>query len=134
MKKTMTMLFALALVITTAAQHGRVIAGSRLLIVSPGIGWGLGYSPYYYSPFGYPYGYPYGYANRPSSKLDAAITDLKNDYKDKIKSARQDKSLDKEKRNKIVDQLKASRDQAIHDLKANYYKPKKTMSSSDEKG
>ncbi|HMC87353.1 MAG TPA: hypothetical protein VKI61_17635 [Chitinophagaceae bacterium] len=135
MKKIMTIAVALAVTMTVAAQHGR-IAGSRVVIVSPGIGFGYGYSPFYYSPFGYPFGYPYGYNNnyRNSSKLQSEIEDVKSDYKDKIWSAKQDKSLSREDRDKIIHQLKSDRNKAVEDLKTNYYKPKKTAQGQQDKG
>jgi hypothetical protein len=135
MKKILTIAVALCLVISASAQHGRAIAGSRVIIVSPGIG--FGYSPFYYSPFGYPFGYPYGYYNngyRGTSKLQMKIDDLKSDYADKIKSAKKDKSLSKDERNNIVHQLKTERDQAVKDLKANYYKPQKATQNEPDKG
>ena len=136
MKKLMTIALALGIAATVSAQHGRVIAGSRVVIVSPSVGWGFGYSPFYYSPFGYGYGYPYNYYNpyRISSKLQRETDELRTDYADKIKSAKKDKSLSKEERSTIVRQLKDERDKAIKDLKANYYKPKKTVTDADNKG
>jgi hypothetical protein len=136
MKKLMTIAFALALAFSAAAQHGRVFAGTRVVVASPyiGFGYGLGYAPFYYSPFGYyPYGYyPYGYnSNRNNSKLQTQIEDIKSDYKDKIWSAKQDKSLSKDERDKIILQLKTDRDKSIHDLKMNYYKPKSNTQSQD---
>ena len=77
--------------------------------------YGLGYAPY----FGYPwYGYP---MNRPS-KMDMKIEDIRNDYHDKIKSAKADKSLTKAERKETVKNLKKERDLQIEDLKKNYYK------------
>ena len=137
MKKLITIALALGIMATVSAQHGRVIAGSRVVIVSPSVGFGFGYSPFYYSPFGYPYGYPYGYYNSPyrsSSKLQRETDELRTDYADKIRSAKKDKSLSKEERSAIVRQLKDERDKAIKDLKANYYKPKKTATDTDNKG
>jgi hypothetical protein len=98
---------------------------------------GAGFSPFYYSPFGYyPFGYPYGYNNnyRSSSKLQTQIEDIKNDYKDKIWSAKHDTSLSHEERNNIVHQLKTERDKAVNDAKMNYYKPKKTAPDPGDKG
>ena len=134
MKKLMTIALALGIVATVSAQHGRVIAGSRVVIISPSVG--FGYSPFYYSPFGYAYGYPYNYYNpyRSSSKLQRETDELRTDYADKIMSAKKDKSLGKEERKGIVRQLKDERDKAIKDLKANYYKPKKAVTDTDNKG
>jgi hypothetical protein len=134
MKKIMTIAVAVCLTMAVSAQHGHIIGGSRIVVVSPGIG--FGYSPFYYSPFGYyPFGYPYGYNNgyRGTSKLEMKIEDIKADYKDKIKSAKQDKGLSRDERNKIVAQLKSERDQAVHDAKVNYYKPQKPEPGADSK-
>jgi hypothetical protein len=126
MKKIMIVVFVLGLTMTVAAQRGHgTIGRSRVIVVSPGFG--FGYSPFY-SPwgygYGYPYGYPYGYSTYRPSKLQREADELKADYDDKIKSAKHDKSISKDERKKIVAQLKTERDQAIHDLKANYYKQK----------
>ena len=81
---------------------------------------GIGIGPFF--PYSYPY-YPYPYYgySRPS-KLTLQIEDIKNDYQDKIHSAKSDKSLSKTERKEKVHQLKSERDQAINDLKKNYYK------------
>ena len=127
MKKLMTVIVGLGLTMAVAAQHGRGVGRSRVIIVSPSFG--FGYSPFAYSAFGYsPFGYPYGYNNgfnRPS-KLDMRVEDIKADYNDKIKSAKHDSSLSRAERKKIVKQLKSDRERSIHELKANYYKPQKT--------
>src|ERR1700712_2549202 len=101
MKKMTIVAAALCLTMAAAAQRGHGTGSTRVVVVSPGIG--FGYSPFYYSPFGYypfgypPFGYPYGYNNssRSSSKLQLKIEDIKTDYQDKIRSARRDKSLDR---------------------------------------
>lgn len=136
MKKTMMMMVAICLVMAASAQHGHAFGGSRVVVVSPGIGFGYGpfYSPFGYSAFGYPYGYPYGYNNGRSSRLEMQVEDIKADYKDKIKSAKQDKSLSSDERKNVVQQLKSDRDKAIHDLKTNYYKPKKAAPAPEDKG
>ena len=125
MKKLLTMVTAMLLVMAVSAQHGRGGGGRTVIVVRPSIGYGFGYSPFY-SPFGYyPYGNPYGYNGytRPS-KLEMKVDAIKTDYKDKIKSAKHDSSISKDERKKIVKQLKADRDRDIHDLKTNYYKRK----------
>ena len=126
MKKIMIMAAALCLTMAVSAQRGHGFARTRVVVVSPGFG--FGYSPFYYSPFGYnPFGYPYGYANgyRHVSKLDMKVEDIRTDYADKIRSAKHDTSISRSERRKIVKQLKAERDNAIHELKTNYYKPHK---------
>ncbi|MEP7278503.1 MAG: hypothetical protein ABI813_07670, partial [Bacteroidota bacterium] len=86
------------------------------------------YSPFGYSPFGYsPFGYPYGYNGyRGVSKLQVQMEAIRADYRDKIKSARHDKSLERQHRKKIIRGLKSDRDKSLQDAKANYYKPRKT--------
>ena len=91
--------------------------------VGVGLGYGYGYYPYWgYSPFyGYPPYYGYDYYNRPT-KLDLEIQDIRNDYKDKIWSARHDTSISRKDRRQKVHELKHERDQEILDAKRNYYK------------
>lgn len=129
MKKLMMIAVTVCLAMGVYAQHG--VAGRRVIIVTPSIG--FGYSPFYYSPFGYPYGYPYGYNNiRRESKLDRKIADIKADYADKIRSAKSDKSISRDERKEIVRGLKAERDKAVHDTKLNYYKPQKQAAPAVE--
>jgi hypothetical protein len=123
MKKLLMMAMAVCLTMAAAAQRGHGGGGGRVVVVRSSVGYG--YSPFYYSPFGYsPFGYPYGYNNdyRPESKLDRKLDEIKSDYSDKIKSAKSDKSVPRAERKNIVGQLKADRDKAVHDTKANYYK------------
>ncbi len=140
----MIIVFALGLAMGASAQHfvrggfrggyygGGHIGVSHVYVAAPrvsvgvglgyGFGYGYGYAPFYYSPFGYyPYGYSTAYAHRPS-KLDMKIQDIKSDYDDKIYSAKHDNSLTRKERKETVHQLKVERDQAINDLKSNYYK------------
>jgi hypothetical protein len=93
--------------------------------VAVSIGGGFGpfypyYSPFYGYPY-YPYGPTYGYMARPS-RLELQIQDIRTDYRDKIWSARHDKSLTRDERKKTVHSLKTERDQAIIDAQKNYYK------------
>ncbi len=114
MKQIMIIVVVMGLTTTLSAQRGHGTGRTRVLVVSPSIG--FGYSPFYYSPYGYsPFGYPYGYNNnyRGTSKLSMKIEDIKTDYSDKIKSARHDKSLNRDERKKIIHQLKAERDNAV---------------------
>jgi hypothetical protein len=137
MKKIMTIVLALSLTMAVSAQHGHGFSGGHVYIASPAVSVGLGYYPFYYSPFGfYPFGYPYGYNNSygSSSKLQMKIEDIKNDYKDKIWSAKHDTSLSGEERTRIVHQLKSERDRAVNDAKMNYYKPQKSAPDSGDKG
>jgi hypothetical protein len=128
MKKLMVVVVAVVgLTLGASAQRfGHGYRGGHVYVAPPrvSVGVGFGYSPFYYTPFGYPY---YGYNNmyahpyRPS-KLELQIEDIKNDYKDKIWSAKQDNSLSRKERRKLVHQLRAERDQAVTDAKRNYYK------------
>jgi hypothetical protein len=125
MKKILVVLFALGIGFSSFAQKGHVI--TRGYYYSPRVVFGLGaYSPFYYPYYGmginpyYPYG-PYAYGHRPS-KLDMKVADIRNDYEDKIKSAKADHTIAKKERKEIVHKLKQERDQAIDDLKRNYYK------------
>ncbi len=135
MKKLLMIGLSLALVFGASAQRGHIGGGGYHYgggfyggpRVSLGFGFG-GYNPYggFYSPyFGYPFG-PFGYGNgygynRPS-KLAMKVADIKNDYADKIWSAKQDKSLTHRQRRQTIRNLKNERDQQIEDLRANYYK------------
>jgi hypothetical protein len=126
MKKTLIILFAIGLSLGAAAQRGH--GGGHGYYYRPHVVIGLGaYAPFYpyygfgYSPF-YPYpGYGYGYGYH-ASKLDMKIADIKNDYADKINSAKSDNTLSRKERKTVVHTLKRERDQAIYDLKRNYYK------------
>lgn len=134
MKKLMVIVVALGLALGASAQrfgHGGGFSrgGGHVYIAPPRVSVGIGYSPFYspfyapfgYAPYGYGYGNVYGRSYRPS-KLEMKIEDIKNDYKDKIYSAKHDDSLTRKERRATVHQLRVERDQAINDLKRNYYK------------
>lgn len=127
--KTISLIIICALGLTLSASAQKVIhAAPHYYVprarVSVGVGlgaWGP-YYPYYYSPFyGYPPYYGYGYSARPS-KLDLQIQDIRNDYKDRIWSARHDDSLSRKARRQKVHELKHERDQEILQAKKDYYK------------
>ncbi|MFT3934656.1 MAG: hypothetical protein QM726_13615 [Chitinophagaceae bacterium] len=127
MKRLLVIVVAVFLTMGASAQRfGHGFGGGRVY-AAPRVSVGIGYSPFFYSPYGYyPYGYGYpggAYARsyRPS-KLQMKIEDIKADYKDKIYSAKHDTSLTGKERRQTVRQLKHERDQAIDDLKRNYYK------------
>ena len=133
MKKIMlVMLLFLGLGFGASAQvHGR--GGGGKVYVRPRvtiIGGGYGYSPYLpYGPYlGYGFGfnpyytYPGMYHSYRPSKLSLQIEDIKNDYKDRIWSAKHDKDLSRRERRAKVQELKHERDGAIIDAKRNYYK------------
>src|SRR5579864_8145556 len=120
MKKLLIIVMSLSLALGASAQRGfhggGYYYGGPRVIVGGGF-----YAPYYgpfyspfYSPF-YPYGY-YGYGSRPS-KLDMQIQDIKNDYKDRIWSLKQDKTLTHKEKRKQIRQLKQERDKDINDAK-----------------
>ncbi|HMH32177.1 MAG TPA: hypothetical protein VK543_04055 [Puia sp.] len=126
MKKMLVVLFAIGLSLGAIAQRGHSVGHG--FYYRPRVVIGLGaYAPFYpyygfgYSPF-YPYpGYGYGYGHYPS-KLDRKIADIKSDYADKINSAKSDNTLSRKERRSVIHNLKRERDQAIDDLKRNYYK------------
>jgi hypothetical protein len=125
MKQLFVIMISLALALGASAQHrfyhgggGYRYGGARL-----SVGIGAPFYPYYgYAPF-YANPYQYGYANsyRPS-KLTLKIEDIKNDYNDRIWSAKHDTSISRKERRKLVHDLRYERDQAITDAKRNYYK------------
>jgi hypothetical protein len=123
MKKLLIILAATALVYSASAspivRGGRFYHSRPHVVVSAGV-----YSPFY-PYYSYPF-YPYpaiGYAARPT-RLELKIEDIQNDYKDKIWSARHDKSLGRQERKSTVQDLKHERDQGIIDTKRDYYKLK----------
>lgn len=121
MKKLVVLLSAVLLVFSASAQKRGYGGYHGGYYYRPGISVGLGFG---FNPFGYPYyGYPVynSYAARPS-KLTMKIEDIKSDYADKIYSARHDTSLSHKQRRQIVRDLKHQRDEAIDNLKMNYYK------------
>ena len=56
------------------------------------------------------------------SNIKLRIDDIKNDYQDKIWSAKHDNSLSRAQRKKTVHELKHERDEAIIQAKRDYYK------------
>ena len=127
MKRLLIIMLSLGLVVSASAQrHG---GGGGYHYARPHVTVVYGaYAPLYpyygfgYSPFGYPYYTPYGYGYNRPSKLTLQIEDIKNDYRDKISSAKHDKSLSKQQRKETVRELKRQRDQLIDEKKKNYYK------------
>jgi hypothetical protein len=127
MKKILVVVFLMMIATGLMAQRSHIISSSGYHY-RPHVVVGLGaYAPFYpYYGFGYspffpyaPYGYGYGY--RPS-KLTLKVEDIKADYRDKIHSARSDKSLTHAEKREKVHELKQERDREINDLKTNYYK------------
>jgi hypothetical protein len=120
MKKPIMILLGLVVALSVSAQKRGVFHPIRprtYIVVR-------GYAPLYTPPFNYdPWFYPgYGYTfyHRPT-RLDFDIADIKSDYKEKIRSVRQDKALSRPERRKRIHTLKQERDQAIRDATRHYY-------------
>jgi hypothetical protein len=136
MKKLVVIVLSIIIVATASAQvkggghyyggGGRYYHPHTRVIVGLGAGY---YSPYYYYPFYPPY---YGYA-RPS-RLELKIEDIQADYRDRIYSARHDKSISKSERKATIRQLKSDRELAIRDAKRNYYKSYDNRSPDNSSG
>ena len=122
MKKLIAIILVCGIGVSASAQHSKGGHRSVRSHVSIGIGgghYGHGYNRFY-SPFNtYPYG-NYNY-NRPTG-LDLDIQDIKNDYRDRIRSARLDKSVSRQQRKEIIRSLKFEKEKAIIDARRNYYK------------
>ncbi|MFI5186046.1 MAG: hypothetical protein ACHQF0_04940 [Chitinophagales bacterium] len=123
MKKLFVILLSMIIVMSASAQvkygGGHFYRPRTRVIVGVGAGFYPWYNPYGYGYWGYPLGYPY-YA-RPS-RLGLKIEDIRADYRDRIWSARHDKSLSRSERKKEVRQLKSERDAAIRDAERNYHR------------
>ncbi len=137
MKKMMIVVLAMGLALGASAQrHGGGAYHGGGYFVRPHVSIGLGfYAPFgpygYYSPFYYPYGiygpyyggYPPYYGGRGrSSQLAVRVQDIKNDYADRIYSAKHDTRISHKERRKNVRALKSERDKAVQDEIMNYYK------------
>lgn len=110
--------------LAVSAQHrGRSFGGGHRVgsRVHTRVSVGIGYPYFYYPGYWYDPWYGYGY-NRRSSSLAMDIADIKDDYKDKIWSARHDKSLSRPERKKEIRRLKTERDKEIRDAERDYYK------------
>jgi hypothetical protein len=121
MKKLLIILLIITGISFSAAAQHRYVRSSypRSHVV---VSVGRPIYPYYgyYDPFYYPY-YSYGFSSRPS-RLDLKIEDIRNDYQDKIWSAKHDNSLSKAERKRMVHKLKYERDEAINQARRNYYR------------
>jgi hypothetical protein len=127
MKTILIILVSVTLSLGVAAQH-RVYYHSyhpRVYIAPYSYGFGFGYPAFGYPYFGYPYyGYPfdypyYGYRPMPY-KLSLQIQSIKDDYRNKIRDARKDKSVSRSERRKEIRYLKAERDQDVINAQRNF--------------
>ncbi len=124
MKKMWVILFAL-MITAAGASAQKVIIGGGFGHYHP-----YYYHPYYYRPYyglnyGFAFGYPYyrpNYYYRHPSKLDRQITDIENDYADRISSVRMDNSLTGRERRHEIRDLRKERDEAVDNARRNYYK------------
>jgi hypothetical protein len=122
MKRMLIILTLTGLAFSVSAQkfYGRGYYARPRVVISTGF-----YSPFY--PYGYfsPY-YAFGYPIPPmrETRLELRLENIRNDYRDRIWSARHDKTLTRSQRRATVHALKHERDQAILDAKRNYYKTK----------
>ena len=125
MKKIIAIMLVCAIGLSASAQrsrsgHRNVHRGVRSH-VSIGIGSSSHYSyNRFYSPFNTYPSRNYSYS-RPS-QLDLAIQDINNEYRDRISSARLDKSLTRQQRKQVIRNLRYEREKAIIDTRRNYYK------------
>lgn len=126
MKRLMLILLVTAVSSGAIAQHGFIRHGGYrrshvvVSVIRPAF-----YPPYYYGyydPFYYPFYPGYMYRHPGETRLELKIDDIRNDYRDKIWSARHDKSLSRAKRKEIIHQLKHDREQAINQAERDYYK------------
>ena len=119
------MLLVCAVGLSASAQHSRSNHRSSHRSVRSHVSIGIGGHSNYgynrsYSPFNTYPSRNYSYS-RPS-QLDLAIQDINNEYRDRISSARQDKSLTRQQRKQIIRNMKYEREKAIIDTRRNYYK------------
>jgi len=128
MKKLFVIVLSMTVVIAASAQYkGGVYNWGGTRYYRPHtqviVGVGAGYFPpyYYYSPL-YPFGYWGGAHYYRPSRLELKIEDIQADYKDRIYSARRDRTISKSERKAMIHQLKSDRDLAIRDAERNYYK------------
>ncbi len=94
--------------------HPVVPVGPRVVYV---------YHPYWHPYFGFNYwhGRPAYYQYHPT-RLEKKIIDIENDYADRISSVRSDDSLTHHERRQKIRGLKRERNDAVDNLKKNYYK------------
>ena len=148
MKKILIIAVASIITLTTSAQrisHGsgmHSFAHARRVYIVPSVGLGLGYGYGYGYPFmgypflGYPFmGYPpyYGYRRVPA-QLNMQIQEIKNEYHDKIKATRKDKSISKTERKQQIRNLKSEKDKEILNATMDYRRPVPRMNYQNNSG
>lgn len=134
MKRILVLIVAVGLVFGASAQghRGGVVkrGAPRVTYVIPRVP-AIGYYAPLYPSYGWGYAPAFGYnpffgssMYRPSrpSKLDLQIEDIRNDYGDRIKSARRDDALTRKERRAVIQKLRHDRTAAIIDAKRDYYK------------
>jgi hypothetical protein len=119
MKKISVVLFSVILALSASAQ--KVIV-RPIVPVGPRV---VYYHPYYWRPyyglgFNWYYGHPAYHYHQ--TKLEKQIQDIEDDYSDRISSVRADDSLTGHERRVKIRELRHERDQAVDDLRKNYYK------------
>ena len=148
MKKILIIAVASIITLTTSAQrisHGsgmHSFAHATRVYIVPSVGLGLGYGYGYGYPFmgypflGYPFmGYPpyYGYRRSPA-QLNMQIQEIKNEYHDKIKATRKDKSISKTERKQQIRNLKSEKDKEILNATMDYRRPVPRMNYQNNPG
>ncbi len=132
MKTLLIILSMVMLSIGASAQRkgGHYYHPRPRVIVVPSFSYGIGYG-YGYPAFGYPYpGYPYGYvepyqSRRMPYKLSLEIQSIKDDYQNRIKETRRNKSLSHSERRKEIRSLKVERDHEIINAERNFRFPER---------
>ena len=119
MKRALIICLALVFTVAANAQKYRSRSHYRQPVVRTNIiVGGTGY---------YPYASPYRPVPRTiirtrPTRLEKEVANIKADYKDKIWSAKHDKSIPKSERKREVHDLKVERDKAIRDAEYSYHR------------
>lgn len=127
MKTLIIMLISVTLSLGVSAQrkgyhhayHGYYRTYRPRVYVSP-FSYGLSYGYPYYPYYGYPYGYDPYYRSVMPYKLALQIESIKDDYKNRIREVRRDKSLSHSQRRQEIRNLKTERDEDITNAKKNF--------------
>jgi hypothetical protein len=127
MKTLLILLASTMLSIGVSAQRKGVYyhAYAPRVVVVPSFNYGLAFGypyfgyPFYYSPYGW-YGPNYYYGNR-SYSLSMEIQSIRENYRNKIKNVKHEKSLSHAKKRSEIRSLKAERDHQISVAQKNYY-------------